>query len=187
MGGTSVLQLHPPIATAQTLAPNDKVSTRWQCWCQGYIWASFLYSRRTWKCVDLLVYCHWSYPSVSCHDTPLFIRISGRAEVLFLLNSSIIFQIIYYFIILYFMSLWCQWVKWGYGACELRVCYYDLGGELQTHILQTWGANFGNTSNSRVAVKKKRNIFISICTYPVSLLTLLVLPCLHNIYLQQHW
>lgn len=37
-----------------------------------------------------------------------------------------------------FMSLWCQWVNWGYSAW-LGVCDYHQGGDLQTHTLETWG------------------------------------------------
>lgn len=38
-----------------------------------------------------------------------------------------------------FYSLWCQWVDWGYTACESSVCYYRQGGDLQTHTLKTQG------------------------------------------------
>lgn len=70
-------------------------------------------------------------------------------------------------------------MDWGYSACESKVCHYHQGGDLQTHTLKT-EANFGRTSNSRVAVRKETNIFISICKhifFPLSPLMLLLQFC----------
>ena len=60
MGGTSIPRLHHQITTAQTLAPNDITSARWQHPDPGIFWLSFLYSGRKRRRVVHSFYSLWS-------------------------------------------------------------------------------------------------------------------------------
>lgn len=132
--------------------------------------------------------CNSSYsqPSMRCYGTPVLAKISDTlAEQMHknIIPSDLFCHLSNYRVasvrilkenlVLFFMNLWCQWVNWLQCLWTHSLSLSPGWRSPNTHPWNMW-AKFGYTRNSIVAVKKsKRNIFISICTHPVFLLTLL--------------